>query len=138
MQVIISGINRVEFCKVTKKKDFERRFFMTRGQLYFVPVNGLTRMHITEFGKERDTDATIIYEENKIIPYDVRPNMEYSMDNLLMDIDRYKEMTDYSWFKGNRPYIVQNLSKLWQILTSGGGIVIIVLLYVFLTGGGSS
>lgn len=137
MQVIISGINRVEFCKVKKKKDFERRFFMTRGQLYFVPVNGLTRMHIIDYGKHRDSDAAIIYEENKIIPYDVRDNLEYKMDNLLPDIDRYKEMTDYSWFKTNKPYIFQNASKLWQILTSGGGIVVIVLAFVFLSGGGS-
>lgn len=134
MQVIISGINRVEFCIVKKKKDFERRFFMTRGQLYFVPVNGLTRMHIIEYGKEKDSDAAIIYEENKIVPYDVKDNLEYKMDNLLPDIDRYKEMTDYSWFKNNKPYIVQSMSKLWQLLTSGGGIAVIVLAFVFIGG----
>lgn len=135
MQIIISGVNRVEFCKVTKKKDFDRRFFMTRGQLYFVPVNGLTRMRIREFGKDRDSDAVIVYEENKIVPYDIKDNLEFKMDNLLMDIDRFKEMTDYSWFKTNKPYIVQTASNIWKLLTSGGGIVVIVLLYVFLTGG---
>lgn len=136
MIVIVSGINRVEFCHVKKKKDFDRRFFMTRGQLYFVPVNGLTRIRIREFGKDRDSDAAIIYEENKIVPYDVRDNLDFNMDNMLADIDRYKEMTDYSWFKTNKPYIVQNASKIWQLLTSGGGITILVLLWVFLTGGG--
>lgn len=136
MIVIVSGINRVEFCHVKKKKDFDRRFFMTRGQLYFVPVNGLTRIRIREFGKDRDSDAAIIYEENKIVPYDIRDNLDFNMDNMLADIDRYKEMTDYSWFKTNKPYIVQNASKLWQMMTSGGGIVVLVLLWVFLTGGG--
>lgn len=134
MIVIVSGANRIEFCQIKKKSDFTRRFFMTRGQLYCVPPNGLTRMRIREFGKDRDTEAVIAYEENKIIPYDVK-DIDYNMGNLLSDIDRYKEMTNYSWFSSNKPWIVQSASTVWKYLTSGGGIAILVLLWVFLSGG---
>lgn len=133
MQVIISGSNRVEFCKVKKKSDFNRRFFMTRGQLYFVPTNGLVRMRIFEYGKERDSDAVIAYEENTIVPYDQK-DIVYNMDNLLAVIDRYKMMTNYSWFKRNKPWFESTASNIFKYLTSGGGIVLIVLLYVFLKG----
>lgn len=134
MWVIISGVNRVEFCKIIKKNDFARRFFMTRGQLYFVPANGLTRMRIREFGKERPSEAVIAYEENKIVPYDTK-DLTYCMDNFLADIDRYKEMTDYSWFKQNKPYITSTASNIWKFITSTGGIVLIVLAYVFISRG---
>lgn len=134
MIVIISGCNRVEFCKVRKKKDFDRQFFMTRGQLYIVPPNGFTRMRIIEYGKERPSEAVIAYKENEIVPYDTK-NLEYSMDNLLCDIDRYKQMTDYSWFKGNKPWFVNTGKELWKLATSTGGITLIVLLWVFLSGG---
>lgn len=132
MIVIISGSNRVEFCKVVKKNDFSRRFFMTRGQLYFVPVNGLTRMRIREYGKDKPSEAVIAYEENEIKPYDTC-GLKYNMDNLLADIDRYKEMTDYSWFKANKPWITSTATSAWKYLTAPGGIVLVVLAWVFLT-----
>ena len=135
MIVIISGCNRVEFCKVKKKKDFDRRFFMTRGQLYFVPTNGLTRMRIYTYGKERPSEAVIAYKENEIVPYDTC-NLDYNMDNFLADIDRYKQMTDYGWFKQNKPWFTnENIKNAWKFLTSGTGIAVIVLAWVFLSGG---
>jgi len=132
MIVIISGVNRVEFCNVKKKTDFDRRFFMTRGQLYFVPSDGLTRMRIYAFGKERPSEACIAYRENEIIPYDTC-GRDYCMDNLLADIDRYKEMTDYGLFKNKKPWFTTKGPEIWKFLTSGGGIAIIVLLWVFLS-----
>lgn len=135
MTVIVSGANRIEFCKVKKKKDFDRRFFRTRGQTYFIPVNGLVRMRIIEYGKERESEATIIYPENSICPYHQVNGIEYSMDNLLNDIDRYKQMTNYSWWNNNKPWFMNTGKSLWKYLTSTGGIVVIVLLYVFLSGG---
>lgn len=135
MKVIISGCNRMEFCNVKKKKDFDRRFFMTRGQLYSVFPHALVRMRVYTYGKERDTEAVIAYKENEIIPYDTK-DIEYSMDNFLADIDRYKQMTDYSWLKGNKPWFKnETISKAWAFLTSGTGIAVIVLAWIFLTGG---
>lgn len=134
MYVIISGANRAEFCEVVRKKDFDRRFFMTRGQLYFIPTNGMARMRVIEYGKERDSEAVIIYEENSIAPYDTC-GLNYSMDNLLSEIDLYKGMTDFSMFKSNQLWF-QNIGKsLWKFLTAPIGIVALVLAYVLLTGG---
>lgn len=133
LTVIISGSNRMEFCKVKKKKDFDRRFFRTRGQLYFIPVNGLVRMRVFEWGKERDSEATIIYPENSIYPYH-QCNIEYRMDNLLNDIDRYKQMTNYSWWNRNKPWFMNTGKSIWKQLTTTGGIVAIVLAYVFISG----
>lgn len=133
MQVIISGKNRVEFCTVNKKKDLDRRFFMSRGQLYLVPPDALVRMRIVEYGKERAAEAVIVYEENKIVPYETF-DMNWTMDNLLNDIDRYKQMTNYSWLRANKPWFMNTGKELWKLLTSGGGIVLVVLLYVLLKG----
>lgn len=136
MQVIISGVNRVEFCSVNKKKDLDRRFFMSRGQLYLVPTDGLVRMRITEFGKVRPSEAVIMYKENTIVPYETFDKV-YDMDNLLNDIDRYKMMTNYSWLKGNKPWFSMSevSKKVWALFTSGTGIVLVALIYAFLAGG---
>lgn len=133
MIVIISGCNRVEYCKVKKKKDFDRRFFMTRGQLYFVPTNGLVRMRVYHYGKERPSEAVIAYKENEIVPYDTC-GLDYSMDNFLADIDRYKAMTDYSWFNANKPWFTNTAKTLWKYLTAPGGIALVVLIWTFLNG----
>lgn len=137
MEVIISGANRVEFCEVQRKEDFNKAFFATRGQLYFIPTHGMVRMKITEFGKERPSEAVIAYEENSIFPYDLK-GIEYSMDNFLDDIDRYKRMTDFSWFREKRIYFTNVGKSLWKFFTAPMGITALVILYVFLTGGFTS
>lgn len=134
MFVIISGANRVEFCKVVRKEDFNRRFFMTRGQLYYIPTNGMVRMKVTEFGKERPSEAVIIYEENSIFPYDMK-GIDYKMDNFLCDIDRYKMMTDYSLFSDRRIFFTNVGKNIWKMLMTPTGIVLAVVAFIFLTGG---
>lgn len=137
MEVIISGANRVEFCEVQRKEDFNKAFFATRGQLYFIPTHGMVRMKITEFGKERPSEAVIAYEENSIFPYDLK-GIEYSMDNFLDDIDRYKRMTDFSWFREKKIYFTNVGKSLWKFFTAPMGITALVILYVFITGGFTS
>lgn len=137
MEVIISGANRVEFCDVQRKEDFNKAFFATRGQLYFIPTHGMVRMKITEFGKERPSEAVIAYEENSIFPYDLK-DIKYSMDNFLDDIDRYKRMTDFSWFREKRIYFTNVGKSLWKFFTAPMGITALVILYVFITGGFTS
>ena len=57
------------------------------------------------------------------------------MDNLLCDIDRYKQMTSYSWLKGNKPFFQNDTVKgLWKFFTAPMGIVALVFLYLFLSG----
>lgn len=137
MMVIISGANRVEYCTVQRKEDFNKAFFATRGQLYYIPTHGMVRMKITEFGKERPSEAVIAYEENSIFPYDLK-GIEYKMDNFLNDIDRYKKMTDFSWFREKRIYFTNVGKSLWKFFTAPMGITALVILYIFLTGGFTS
>lgn len=137
MMVIISGANRVEFCTVQRKEDFNKAFFATRGQLYFIPTHGMVRMKITEFGKERPSEAVMAYEENSIFPYDLK-DIKYSMDNFFDDIDRYKRMTDFSWFREKRIYFTNVGKSLWKFFTAPMGITALVILYVFITGGFTS
>ena len=136
MIVYIKGVNRAEFCDVKKKKDLERVFFMTRHQLYLAMANGLSRMRVIEYGKERDTEAIICYKENEIVPYDTKL-IEYNMDNFLAIIDRYKQMTDFSIFEKKRLFFTNNPRDIWNMLTKNGGFLIAgcVLLYAFLFGG---
>lgn len=58
------------------------------------------------------------------------------MDNLLADIDRYKQMTSYSWLKGNKPFFENDVVRgLWRFFTAPMGIIALVFLYLFLSGG---
>lgn len=136
MQVIISGANRVEICTVKKKTDFDRRFFMTRGQLYFVPTDALVRMQVYEYGKRKPSEAVIIYKENEIVPYDPC-DIEWCMDNLLADIDRYKEMSNYTWFKKGKPWFVNAGQSLIKRIIADPGTFLVgaVLIWLFLSGG---
>lgn len=133
MKVIITGVNRVEFCDI-KRQDLDKRFFLTRGELYFIPTNGLVRMRKIDYGKERESEEVIVYEENSITPYDTC-GLNYEMDLMLADIDRYKMMTNYSWFKSVKPWFETTGIQLWKLATSGGGIALIVLIWAFLSGG---
>lgn len=47
MMVIIKGSNRVEFCQI-KKKDFEKKLFRHRDQLYAVFPDNLIRMRFVD------------------------------------------------------------------------------------------
>ena len=136
MQVIISGANRVEICKVKKKSDFDRRFFMTRGQLYFVPTDALVRMQVTEWGKKRASEAVVIYKENEIVPYDLC-DIDWGMDNMLADIERYKQMSNYGWFNKGKPWFVNVGESIFKRIIADPAMAIVagVLLWLFLSGG---
>jgi len=60
------------------------------------------------------------------------------MDNFLDDIDRYKRMTDFSWFREKRIYFTNVGKSLWKFFTAPMGITALVILYVFITGGFTS
>lgn len=94
--VIIHGEDRSEYCKVPKKFK-ERHFFKTRNQLYRMRPEGMARMKIDYFG-ERRTDEVITYAENEIRPYQMKGNIEYTMDKFFMDLDAHKQMTGGTWF----------------------------------------
>jgi len=94
-------------------------------------------MRITEFGKERPSEAVMAYEENSIFPYDMKDIM-YRMDLLLDDIDRYKRMTDFKGFRDKKIYFTSVGKTIWKWITTPMGMVAAVVLYIFLTGGFTS
>lgn len=57
------------------------------------------------------------------------------MDYMLADIDRYKQMTNYSWFKTNKPWFENVGKQLWKFFTAPFGIIALVFIYLFITGG---
>lgn len=97
MIIIIIGTNRAEQCKV-KMRDLDKHFFQTRGQLYKVYPDGLTRMRIVDAdGYEQESEEVLVYAENSIEPYHPR-SVSYSQDRILAEIDEHKLMT-----KGTSP-----------------------------------
>ena len=132
MMVIITGENRVEIC-VPNRKQEGLHFFKTRGQLYRIFPNCLSRVRIFDYdGLEVGSEECIIYRENDIVPYDTM-DFDYSMDRLLSDVDRHKLMnpsklgTPKLWFS--------NVKSIWDWVFSKVGItgliVGAVVIYAF-------
>lgn len=134
MIIVIEGINRTEFCTPNVKDEDRRRFYETRGQLYRVYPEQLTRMRIYEFGKEVRTESVIFFQENCIHPH-IEKGEVMSCDKMLADIDEHKIMTAGTTQK-----------RAWGVLSSGKktdwwnigmfAIVGVVLLYALLSNGG--
>ena len=88
MMLIIVGSNRVEFIRI-KKKDYDRHFVQTRGQLYKVYPDGLTRCIVTHHGRRMRDEEVVVYKENAIVPYHPRSQL-YTMTKILSEIDNHK------------------------------------------------
>ena len=107
--VIITGENRVEYCKLTRSQE-GLHFFKSRNQLYKVFPDGMKRMRVFEYdGLETRNEEVIIFRENETHPYDLC-DVDYSMDRLLSDVDRHKMMRASHW---QRP-------KIWFTNAMGG------------------
>lgn len=88
MMLIVIGSSRAEMIKV-KKRDYEKHFLVTRGQLYKLYPDGLERCFVYDYGVRKDDEEMIVYPENGIIPYHPRRQM-YTMAKILSEIDNHK------------------------------------------------
>lgn len=134
MMVIITGENRVEICVPTRKQE-GLHFFKTRGQLYRIFPNCLSRVRIFDYdGLEVASEEGIIFRENDIVPYDTM-DFDYSMDRLLSDVDRHKLMNPTK-LGGSRLWF-SNVKTIWDWIFSKVGltglIVGAVVIYAFLS-----
>lgn len=132
MMVIITGENRVEICIPTRKQE-GLHFFKTRGQLYRIFPNCLSRVRIFDYDMEIGSEEGIIYRENDIVPYDTM-DFDYTMDRLLSDVDRHKLMNPTKL--GGTPKVwFTNAKSIWDWIFSKVGIAGLVtagvVLYAF-------
>ena len=133
MMVIIVGNNRVEYCKVNKK-DEGLHFFKTRGQLYKVYPNGLSRLRVFDYGGKQIADEeVIIFYENETTPYDTY-EIDYTMDRLLSDVDRHKMMLPSrgGGFAKQRIWFTTAAINLYKLIGLPGLIAGIVVVYALL------
>ena len=134
VQIIIEGMNRTEFC-VPKTKDVDkRRFFETRGMLYRMYPDQLTKMRIIEYGIETGTDEVIVYQENSIHPQKER-GTRISTDKIMADIDENKMIGGSGFNKHPWAHIS---AKTKNKLISFAPLILVgcVLVYAFFTNGG--
>lgn len=134
MMVIITGENRVEICVPTRKQE-GLHFFKTRGQLYRIFPNCLSRVRIFDYdGLEVASEEGIIFRENDIVPYDTM-DFDYSMDRLLSDVDRHKLMNPSKL--GSPRLWFSNVKTIWDWIFSKVGltglVVGAVVIYAFLS-----
>ena len=134
MMVIVIGSNRAELCEVPVK-DLDKHFFMTRGQLYKVYPDGLSRMRVYDAdGVEQESEEVIVYAENAIVPYHPR-HVSYDPDRILAEIDEHKLMGSRKTVFPYRIYFTEAKS-LWREISPLVPFIIagLVLAYAFIAG----
>ena len=104
MKVIIVGCNRAEIITI-KAINQNKHFLESRGQLYKVAPDALTRMRIIKDGEEEDSEEVVVYRENSIRPYHPR-GVPHDQERILAEIDEHKLMgPDPSPLGRVRPWI---------------------------------
>ena len=134
MMIIIVGSNRAELCKVPTK-DLEKHFFLTRGQLYKVYPDGLSRMRVyATDGTEQESEEVLVYAENAIVPYHPK-HVDYSQDRILAEIDEHKLMGSQKAVWPYRIYFTQARS-IWREIGPMFPLIVagVILLWALLRG----
>lgn len=98
MKLIVVGKNRAEYCNI-KRGDQEKHFVKTRGQLYMVMPDSLTRCKCTRFGKRAGDDEIIVFSENASKPYMTGSiKTSYAPSMIVSTIDLEKNTTPKTMF----------------------------------------
>lgn len=135
MKVIIIGCNRAEIVTI-KTMNQNKHFLESRGQLYKVAPDALTRMRIIKDGKEEDSEEVVIYRENSIVPYHSH-GVPHDQERILAEIDEHKLMgPDPSPLGRVRPWIKEARSS-WTALAPMIPAIgaVIILAWAMLKGG---
>lgn len=133
MRVIIVGENRAEFCRISPR-DYDKRFFETRGQCYRVYPQELHRLKVYEGDDLVEEDEVIVYREGSIVPYHAKSSRSYLLDHILSELDQQKLMTPRGVF-GEKGIFAHAFSDAWKKLLPYTGVIIagIVVAYALLT-----
>lgn len=132
MQLIIIGQNRAETCKI-KRGDYEKQFLRTRGQLYMIMPDALTRCIRTRNGRRIDDEEVLVFSENATRPYDTGKTACYDPSMILGTIDLEKILLPNSALGKARIFATQ-IRSVWKALAPVSGVVIagIILLWAVL------
>lgn len=132
MMVIIIGENRAEYCQI-KRQDEHLHFFQTRGQLYKIYPNGLTRARFFDYdGLEVANEEVVIFFENETHPYDTH-GIDYTMDRLLSDVDRHKMMLPTRGASKPKLWATSVGTSIYKWLGLPGIVAALVVVYALLT-----
>lgn len=135
MKVIIIGCNRAEIIPI-KTMNQNKHFLESRGQLYKVAPDALTRMRIIKDGKEEDSEEVVIYRENSIIPYHSH-GVPHDQERILAEIDEHKLMGPEPSPLGRAMPWIKEARGAWgslvPMLPAAGAVII--LAWALLTGG---
>lgn len=134
MVAVIVGRNRVEFCTI-RPKDYDKTFFVHRGQQYMILPGNLVRMRYydADGNETREPDEVIVFPEGSDVAYDTAPEMEdaYYQENVLPSIDLQRNVrTDKLKARG----VLAGASDLMRNLYPFAGLILLVgvLAYAFL------
>lgn len=133
MMIILLGRNRAE-PNTIKVKDFDKHFFQARKQGYRIFPDGLLRMRIFKDGIEYESEETIVYPENGIIPHKTC-GLDYSPLAIKTDIDFHKDATSRNFFNRFKLF-ADNAHNVYKALAPYLGLIVagLVVLYAFMFG----
>lgn len=134
MIAIIVGRNRMELCTI-RPKDYDKTFFVHRGQQYMILPGNLVRMRYydSEGNETREPDEVIVFAEGSDVAYDTAPELEdaYYQENVLPTIDLQRNVrTNKLKAKGVLAAGADLMTKLYPF--AGMILLVGVLAYAFL------
>lgn len=112
MMLFVIGVNRAELIKV-KRRDFNKHFLVTRGQLYKIYPDGLSRCFVYDNGDRMGDEEIIVYPENGIIPYHPRRQL-YTMTKILSEIDNHKNCVSKKGIFGDSLAAIGSVRSVWR------------------------
>ena len=110
MMAIIIGKNRVEYMRI-RKKDLDKHFFKSRGQMYMIYPECLTPVEVYHNGVWVESESIIVFPENGTMPYNCRHPALYDMDSLLSKVHEVQLIA-----KNTRGFSFGNINpnKIWD------------------------
>lgn len=107
---IIIGKNRVEYMRI-RKKDLDKHFFKSRGQMYMIYPECLTPVEVYHNGVWVESESIIVFPENGTMPYNCRHPALYDMDSLLSKVHEVQLIA-----KNKRGFSFGNINpnKIWD------------------------
>ena len=135
MKVIIVGCNRAEIIPI-KVANQNKHFLESRGQLYKVAPDALTRMRMIKDGREEDSEEVLVYRENSITPYHSH-GVPHDQERILAEIDEHKLMGSDPSPLGRSIAWIKEARSTWGTVAPmlPAALAVVILAWALLKGG---